>query len=230
MPTLLHYYHTLIQVIRLPVATLNFIEGSDSGNIRSTYLYYTKRHPRYKLIRHKTLGAALIDLDHVNSREKYTNLIKGKNGAAYHAKRARARGYTFSEIDRNKYIDNIHHINISCTSRQGRPMDAPYQNKIQHFESLPNFRYYGISNDQGDVVAYANLGFFGNFCGFSQLIGLRNNDGIMHLLMTEIVSSLIDQKHVRYIMYDTFFGALPGLRLFKTMVGFRPYRAKYILS
>jgi hypothetical protein len=218
-----------MQIIKLPVATLSFSGESDPDNIRSTYRYYTKRHPRYKLIRHKTLGAALIDLELVNSKEKYIDLIKGKNGAAFHAKRARSRGYIFSEIDRNNYVDEIHHINISCASRQGRPMDATYQIKTQHFESLPHFRYFGVINNKGELVAYANLGWFGNFCGFSQLIGLRNNDGIMHFLMVEIISLLIDQQQVRYIMYDTFFGALPGLRLFKTMLGFRPYRAKYVL-
>lgn len=229
MSTLLHHCNTLVQVLRLPVATLHFIEEGNSGNISTTYRHYTKWHPRYKLIRHKTLGAALIDLDVVDTREKYMISIAGKNGAAFHAKRAHMRGYIFSEIDRNDHIDDIHRINISCTSRQGRPMDALYQIKTKHFESLPHFRYYGVTNSKGELVAYANLGYFGNFCGFSQLIGLRNNDGIMHLLMVEIISALIDQRQVRYIMYDTFFGALPGLRLFKTMLGFRPYRAKYIL-
>ena len=109
-------------------------------------------------------------------------------------------------------------------------MDAPYQTKMDHFVSLPHFSYFGIINSDGDLVAYANLGLYGNFCGFSQLIGLRNNDGIMHLLLVEIISRLIAQQQVRYVMYDTFFGALPGLRLFKTMLGFRPYRAKYILT
>jgi len=211
------------------VATLSFNGQNNYDNIISTYQYYTKRHPRYKLIRHKTLGAALIDLELVSSRDKYIDLTKGKNGATFHAKRARSRGYIFSEIDRNEYIEDIHKINISCASRQGRPMDENYQKKIQHFESLPHFRYFGIINNKGELVAYANLGQFGNFCGLSQLIGLRNNDGIMHLLMVEIIFLLIDQRQVRYIMYDTFFGALPGLRLFKTMLGFRPYRAKYLL-
>jgi len=229
MPTLRHLYNTLLQIIRLPVATLSFNGQNNYDNIISTYQYYTKRHPRYKLIRHKTLGAALIDLELVSSRDKYIDLTKGKNGATFHAKRARSRGYIFSEIDRNEYIEDIHKINISCASRQGRPMDENYQKKIQHFESLPHFRYFGIINNKGELVAYANLGQFGNFCGLSQLIGLRNNDGIMHLLMVEIIFLLIDQRQVRYIMYDTFFGALPGLRLFKTMLGFRPYRAKYLL-
>ena len=229
MSTFKNFYETIVQIIRLPVATLSFRGDIDPENIAATYRYYTKRHPRYKLIRHKTLGAALIDLKQIDTYEKYLTLIKGKNGAAYHVKRARARGYSFAEIDRNAYIDAIHQINISCTYRQGRPMDATYQKKIDHFDSLPHFRYFGIVNNKGELVAYANIGMYGNFCGFSQLIGVRNNDGIMHLLLVEIISRLIDQQQVRYVMYDTFFGALPGLRLFKTMLGFRPYRAKYIL-
>jgi hypothetical protein len=31
-------------------------------------------------------------------------------------------------------------------------------------------------------------------------------------------------------MYDTFFGAQPGMRQFKTILGFKPYRAKYRLQ
>jgi hypothetical protein len=229
MPTFSSFYDTLFQIAKLPVATLKFNKQLDPENIRATFHYYTKRHPRYKVIRHKTLGAALIDLEQVDSREKYLTMINGRNGGAAHAKRALARGYVFKRIDRNEHVDAIHLINTSSVSRQGRPMDSPYQNKIHYFEPLSHFHYFGIVNSKGDLVAYANLGEFGNFCGFSQLIGLRNNDGIMHLLLAEIVSGLIEQQQVRYVMYDTFFGALPGLRNFKTMLGFRPYRAKYLL-
>lgn len=229
MPTFSNLYKTILQIIKLPVATLSFSQDIDPKNIRETYRYYTKRHPRYKIIRHKTLGAALIDLEYINTLEKYLALINGRNGGASYAKRARARGYIFSEIDRNQHIDAIHHINTSSTSRQGRPMDSNYQQRIRHFDSLDHFQYFGVISNKGELVAYANVGIFGNFCGFSQLIGLRNNDGIMHLLLIEIVSMLIDKKQVRYVMYDTFFGALPGLRQFKTMLGFRPYRAKYVL-
>jgi hypothetical protein len=79
-------------------------------------------------------------------------------------------------------------------------------------------------------VAYANLGLYGNFGGFSQLIGMRNNDGIMHLLIVEIIAQMIEQRQVRYVMYDTFFGAQPGMQTFKKILGFRPYRAKYTLQ
>jgi hypothetical protein len=62
------------------------------------------------------------------------------------------------------------------------------------------------------------------------MMGIRNNDGIMHLLLSEAICRLIDGGKVRYVMYDTFFGAQPGLRNFKTILGFRPYRASYSLQ
>lgn len=230
MNTFLHHYSTLVQIIRLPVARLCFYQQIDPENIRSTYHYFTKPHPRYKVIRNKTLGAALIDLDGLETPDKYLALIKGKNWGAYHAKRARARGYVFTEIDRNRHIDAIHEINTSIENRQGRPMDKNYQEKKQFFNPLRHFRYYGILNSEGKLVAYANLGLYGNFGAFSQLIGIRNNDGIMHLLIVEIISQLIEQQSVQYVMYDTFFGAQPGMQMFKKNLGFRPYRAKYSLQ
>lgn len=230
MNTLLRHYNTLVEIIRLPVARLSFHLNIDPVNIKSTYQNFTRPHPRYKLIRHKTLGAALIDLHDVNTREKYLELIKGRNCGAYHAKRARARGYVCAEIDRNRHIDDIHEINTSVEYRQGRPMDQHYLQKTLHFDTLKHFKYYGVLNGEGKLVAYCNMGIYGNFCGFSQLIGVRNNDGIMHLLVVEIITRLIDTAALRYVMYDTYFGAQPGLRQFKTILGFRPYRAKYALQ
>ncbi|GAB3422311.1 hypothetical protein NX774_09175 [Massilia agilis] len=230
MDKILHNYNMFIQLLRLPVAHLQFRQQIDPENIRSVYRYYTKPHPRYKIIRHKTMGAALVDLGQCSTREQYLDAIKGKNNGAWHAKRARSRGYRFGEIDRNRYVDDIHAINTSLEQRQGRPMDAQYREKKQAYENLPHFRYYGILDEHDRLVAYANLGLFGNFAGFSHLIGIRNNDGIMHLLVVEIVAQMIEQRAVRYVMYDTFFGAQPGMQTFKKILGFRPYRAKYSLQ
>ena len=52
----------------------------------------------------------------------------------------------------------------------------------------------------------------------------------MHLLVVEIVCQLIAQGQVDYLMYDTFFGAQPGMQQFKKILGFKPYRAKYSLQ
>jgi hypothetical protein len=52
----------------------------------------------------------------------------------------------------------------------------------------------------------------------------------MHLLIVDIVARLIERQRVRYVMYDTFFGAQSGLQSFKRIVGFEPYRVKYSLQ
>jgi hypothetical protein len=230
MKTIAYHTKLLTDILRLPVADLHFHQAIDPADIRATYRYYTKPHPRYKLIRNKTIGAALLDLGGLGSTEQYLELIKGKNAGAWHAKRARGRGYRLQHIDRNAHIDAIHAINTSLEERQGRPMDAKYREKHAHFDTLPHFRYYGVFNQEGRLVAYANLGHYGNFAAFSQLIGIRNNDGIMHMMVVDIVSELLGEGRVRYLMYDTFFGAQPGMQSFKKILGFRPYRARYALQ
>lgn len=226
----LQHYNTFLEVMKLPRARLHFSQQIDPVDIKATYRAYTKPHPRFKIIRHKTLGAALIDLAEYPTREAYLEHIKGKNQGGYHAKRARSRGYVVREIDRNAYIDDIHEINTSLDVRQGRKMDEKYLAKQDTFNDQKHFLYWGVVSPQGKLVAYATLGIYGNFASFSQMMGIRNNDGIMHLLLSEAVCRLIDAGRVRYVMYDTFFGAQPGLRHFKTILGFRPYRASYSLQ
>jgi hypothetical protein len=230
MNILLRHFDTLRQVLSLPRADLCFDARIEPDDIPATYRYYTKPHPRYKVIGNKTIGAALIDLARFPAATAYLDAIQGKNKGAWHARRARTRGYVCKEIERNDYVDAIHAINTSLDTRQGRPMDGKYLDKTTRFERLPHFDYYGVLDGEGKLVAYANIGHYGNFSAFSQLIGLRNNDGIMHLLIIDIVTRLIERQRMRYVMYDTFFGAQPGLQHFKRIVGFEPYRVKYSLQ
>jgi hypothetical protein len=230
MNALLRHFDTLRQVISLPRADLCFDASIHADDIPATYRQFTKPHPRYKIIRNKTIGAALIDLARYPATTAYLDTIQGKNRGAWHAKRARTRGYACTEIERNDYIDDIHAINTSLDMRQGRPMDQKYLDKITHYERLPHFDHYGVLNGEGRLVAYANVGRYGNFSAFSQLMGVRNNDGIMHLLVVDIITRLIERQRVRYVMYDTFFGAQSGLQNFKRILGFEPYRVKYSLQ
>jgi hypothetical protein len=219
----------LLQLPRLPVAHLEFNRRIAPDNVSATYLLYTRSHPKYKIIQSKSWGAALVDLRDCRSRDAYLERIKGKNNGAWHARRARARGYTVAAIDRNEHVDAIHDINTSVEQRQGRPMDEKYLARQTRFDAPANMRCYGVFNAEGKLVAYATIGLYGNFSAFSQMMGYRNNDGVMHLMVSEIVGIQIEEGQVRYVMYDTFFGALPGLRQFKTVLGFQPYRAKYKL-
>lgn len=225
-----YFIDILIQLTRLPVAHLHFHLEINPDNVTSTYKYYTKPHTKYKIIKNKTLGAALVDLRKFSTQEEYLKNISGRNHGAQFAKKAKSRGYIFREIDRNSYIDDIHKINTSLETRQGASMPETYLKKNNNYESLKNFKYYGALNSEGKLMAYCNLGFYGNFAAFSQLLGYRNNDGAMHLLVTEVICDLLKDDAIKYLMYDTFFGAQPGLKTFKTILGFKPYRVKYSIK
>lgn len=219
----------LMQIANLPVAYLHFSLDINPENVKLMHKHFTKRHPKYKIFQNKSLGATLIDLSNFRTHEEYIAKVNGRNTAAHKAKIAKSRGYILTEINRNDYIDDIHEINTSLEKRQGRPMDLRFLEKKIHYEPLINFKYYGVLNSDGKLMAYSTLGFYGNFAAFDQFIGHRNNDGIMHMMLVEIVCQQIDAGNFKYIMYDTYFGAQPGLKQFKTAHGFKPYRAKYTI-
>lgn len=225
-----HFFDLLIQLAKLPVAHLHFHLDINPDSVMSTYKYFTKPHTKYKIFKNKSLGAALVDLSKFGTLEEYLENINGRNHGAHFAKKAKSRGYIFCEIDRNNYIDEIHEINTSLEIRQGNSMPASYLEKKNYYESIKNFKYYGVLNSDGKLMAYCNMGFYGNFAAFSQLLGYRNNDGAMHLLVVEIICLLIKNSAIKYIMYDTYFGAQPGLKTFKTILGFKPYRVKYSIK
>lgn len=216
-------------IVRLPAARLEFRRDLNPGDVARMHRHFTKRHPRYFVFQNKALGAALIDLSRFATHDAYMDTVKGSNSAATLTSKARKRGYQVVEIDRNDYIDPIHEINNSVEERQGRPMDAMYREKVMHFTNEKNYTYLGVLNPAGKLVSYMNLGLYGNFGAIDRIIGLRNNDGVMHLMVTDAVARLIKARAVRYLMYDTCFGASPGLLKFKTMLGFAPYRVKFTI-
>jgi hypothetical protein len=230
MNAILRHVRTARAILRLPHAGLCFDTRIDPDDILLNYRYFTRPHPRYRIIGNKTMGAALIDLERFVGPAAYLEAIQGRNHGGWHARRARARGYVCTPIERNDHVDDIHAINTALDLRQGRPMDAAYLRKAGSYERQQHCDYYGVLNEAGHLVAYGNIARYGNFSAFSQLIGLRNNDGIMHLLVADIVCGLLQRRQVRYVMYDTFFGARPGLQQFKRVLGFEPYRAKYSLQ
>jgi hypothetical protein len=51
----------------------------------------------------------------------------------------------------------------------------------------------------------------------------------MYLLISELVKEMITSNPpIKYLMYDTFIGANPGIRFFKERCGFIPFRVKWI--
>lgn len=223
-------FNLALDISRLPVAHLEFRLDLNPDAVRRMHAHFTKPHPTYKIFQNKSLGAALVDLKRFAGPDEYMANVKGRNSAGYYARKARSRGYEVVEIDKNHFLEDIHAINTSLDQRQGRPMPDAYRQKQTQFRLEKNYKYFGVLNGAGKLAAYSDVGLFGNFVAFDRLLGLRNNDGAMHLMVTEIICRMIDGRAYGYLMYDTFFGASPGLRTFKTMLGFEPYRAKYSLQ
>ena len=227
---LLRLFDLALSIARLPTAHLEFRRAINPNDVGIMHRHCTRRHSKYLVFQNKSLGAALLDLTKFRNPEEYMDTVKGRNSAAHHARKAKSKGYRVIEIDRNDFIDDIHEINTSVDIRQGRPMDAVYRQKTTHYPIDQNFKYFGVLNAAGKLMAYGDLGFYGNFFAFNRVIGVRNNDGMMHLMLTEIICQLIGGGSCRYLMYDTYFGASPGLKTFKSMLGFEPYRAKYSIQ
>lgn len=220
----------IAELARLPVAHLHFDTRPSPAEILRYYRHFTKPHPRYKIFRNKTLGAALIDLRRFATHAEYLDTVQGKGRGAPQSRKAHARGYRMRQIDRNEFTDEIHAINTSSEYRQGRLMDAPYREKVTQYQNMPHVLSLGMFDKDGGLVAYCNVGLFGNFAATEQVLGYKNNDGVMYLLFTEIVGLLIERGQHMYFMYDTVFGAQEGLRAFKRRLGFFPYRARYTID
>lgn len=223
-------FDQVVTIARLPVVRLQFHLVLNPDNVEKIHRYYTKPHPRYRIFPHKSIGAALVDLTRFRHRDDYLQCMRARKELDRHVRRARARGYTVVEIDRNDFIDDIFDINNSVDVRQGRLMDEDYRIKKLRYESEVNFKYYGVLDPAGKLVAYGDVGFLGNFAAFSRVIGVRNNDGIVHLMVTDIIGRLIEAGRYDYLMYDTYFGAGAGMKKFKKLLGFEPYRAKYSIQ
>jgi len=214
------------EIVALPVARLRF-DLVRHPEQRPIYELFTKPHPRFRLVRNKTIGIALVNLRSYRSPQDYLRQVRYSGHAGPQRKKALARGYTVRTIDRNQFVDAIHAINISAPTRQGRPMDRHYGIKKTHYEEPRYAATWGVFDAHDRLTAYCVVGLYGNFAATDQLLGYKTSHGIMYLLLSEIICQLIERGHLDFFMYDTFLGAKPGLRDFKRRTGFRPYRARY---
>jgi hypothetical protein len=215
--------------LRCPRARLIFRTDRAAPKIRATYAVFNRRHARLPLIRNKTMGIALINLRQFGSAADYLATVKKKDLAGHHSRQARQRGYSVRRIDRNAHIAEIFRIHRSSATRQGRPMDQRYLQLETRYDDSEPLQVLGVFNADNILMGYCCFGIYGNFAATDRLLGIKNGDGIMYLLLLEIICSLIDQSQLDYFMYDTFLGAQPGLRSFKQRIGFQPYRVSYAL-
>lgn len=218
-----------LQIMRLPKVK---IDMGSSSTAASQYRYFTRRHPKYRIFGNKTMGVMLIRSEDHDSFEGYLDTVNGKNSAAYYRRKAMKLGYRFSTIDRNKYVDDIYEINTSKSERQGKEMSESYQTKTEQYEENPDSAYFGVVNSEGKLVSYLWLNLAGEVAIISTLLGHGDflNDGIMYYIVAEAIGEALARPQVKYVMYDTYFGASEGLRKFKEKLGFQPHRVKWGIS
>ena len=212
-----------LQVLRAPRVVLG-VYGSDEA--RQIHRSFTAPHPRFRLVPSKRWGVALLELP-----ESLDAYLAGHSRKVVRQKRRLAgkHGFRYAMVSPDDYLDDILAVNRSTPSRQGRPMPDSYTDRSlvsRTFEGRP--RIPAILGSDGRLRAYAIVIPIGDAAVVSTILGHADDleDGLMYLLVSEIVGACIAARvasgHPGWLMYDTFWGAAPGLAYFKARLGFRP--------
>lgn len=150
------------------------------------------------------------------------------------ADRAARLGYQFAEIDRSRFNDDIHEINLSLPERQGRPMTAGYTERHNH-GPLPDYpcdrhrvHTYGVL--QGERLrAYLSLYRCGELGLVSMILGhgAHLDAGIMYLLIAGVIADQV--PHMGVLYYNSHASGTDGLRWMKERVGFVATDVEWLL-
>lgn len=219
---------TLDEMRRLPRAS---IEMAGDAECRLLYRAFTARHPRLKVIQAKRWGVALLPIP-----ESFDAYLRNPHRSHLRREynRATRTGLSFARIDPLARLDEILAINRSSTTRQGQPMHPDYfdadtvRTYLEHSTDV-----FGVLDAEGVLQAYLCLRVCGEVACVERLLGHADSlhQGVMWVLMHGVIRELTTRRAEpgapAWIMYDTFFGASPGLRQFKAWLGMEPYRVSW---
>lgn len=219
-------FRTLREIITLPEVTITMAGDGLSQQIFNTY---TRPHPKYRVIQNKRWGVALLPLPDLF--EEYL-----RNNELLRRKRRRSidLGFRFDSLDPSQRLNEILDINSSLEFRQGHFMDPSLLN-IEQLQIWAKSKQmiYGVFNSEGVLRAYTHAPITGEVFTFSRLLahGGDLDKGIMYFMISEVIRQMIARRAEQglplWAMYDTFFGAAPGLRFFKERLGFKPYKVRW---
>jgi hypothetical protein len=221
------YFKLIYKIVKLPLLKITLDNSMEGRRIHSSF---NKIHSRYLFIKQKSIGIALIKLKDFNHAEDYIKSVNGKNSAAYFSRKAVKAGYVFKSIDINKLTNEVFEINNSVAFRQGKEMDKSYKN-LSIYPVNENNLYFGVYKED-ILVSYLWVVKSGELAILNRLLGHHDflKDGIMYfMILSYIEYELSAKSKTHFVMYDTFFGASDGLKMFKTRCGFKPYRVKWML-
>ena len=214
-------------LLRLPQVR---IEMSGDDRARDLYRIFTRRHARWHVIRNKVWGVALQQVpqdratyDHHASRAMRRNV-----------RTAAKAGLTFRSIDPLEHVAEILAIHRSTPERQGRPMHPDYLDEARVRRYLADTAdVFGVFDREDILRGYLCMRDCGEVVCLERLLGHADflDQGVMHLLFSGVMDWLIARRSIderaRWLHYDMFPGGSPGARVFKHLVGFRPYRVSW---
>ena len=133
-----------------------------------------------------------------------------------------------------EHVAEILAINHSVPVRQGRAIHPDYLDEGRVREFFANGTdAMGAFDTAGVLRGYLTTRTCGDVVVLERVLGHADvlATGMMYLLFSAVVGQLTDRRAAgspaRWFMYDSLAGATPGMRAFKTTVGFRPYRVRW---
>lgn len=180
------------------------------------------------------IGPAIIKISDYKNFQHFSEVFNGKSSISYYNRLCLKKGYSFISLSRNNYIDDIYDINTSATIRQGRRMSSSYSIKVENYPEEDNYKYYGVIDANGKLVAYADTVDLNEVIIIYKILGHKDflKDNIMYFLVYNVIKSIFEihfnsNNRLKYLMYDSFFMNSEGLKFFKHRCGFKAYHIKW---
>lgn len=205
----------------------------DCNLCKIIYNSFISRHYKFPIIKRKTIGVALLEIP-----EKVDDYLIGSHMKYARRKinRAKRDGYQFLRFTPKEYIKDILEINESAPARQNKEMNSSYLSPISvlqfHEHGGENF---GVFNENNKLVGYTVVPTCGEVCLLDRILGHNDHieNGIMFMLVQGVVNEICTYKKPGdkvYLFYDTWFGASEGLKYFKSHLGFKPYKVRWLFN
>lgn len=222
-------WQTTRTVLTATKVRIELFGSADALSVQRTFM---SRHPRLPIMARKRWGVALIELP-----PTFAEYLAGgsKQAVRTNRRRATSAGYRHEIVRTLDHLDEIFEINGSEPLRQGRPMAEDYLDRaeVQRIAEIHPVSH-GIVDADGRLRAYAITRDVGDAIVLSTILGHADalDDGVMYLLVSEVIRTAIEDRRPdgspHWFMYDTYWGAKPGLAYFKRRAGFLPYTVDWV--
>jgi hypothetical protein len=206
------------------------IDMAGDAHAKELYRAFTRRHARWRVIQNRAWGVALLEIP--ATPEAYEAVLS--RHWRRQAKIARKAGMTCRPFAPLEHLPEILAINQSRAVRQGQAMHPHYldEARVRAFMATATDAM-GAFDPAGVLRAHLTTRTCGEVVVLERVLGHADalKTGMMYLLFAAVVGQLSERRAAgnpaKWFMYDSFPGATPGMRAFKTVVGLRPYRVRW---